>query len=294
TAVLELLRANALVTEGIPDDLAHFVVAREGDAVVGVAGLEPYEDTALLRSVAVAASHRGTGLGRRLVDRVLDDAAALGMAEVVLLTETARDWFPRFGFSPTTRAQVPAAVKNSVEFAEACPESATVMSARPGPPVMRALPLHVLVVCTGNSARSQVAEALLATLGGERIAAASAGARPAERVNPGALEVLARHGIEWAGREPQSIDAVADRRWDVVITVCDHAKEACPVLPGQPVMVHWGLPDPAHVPGEAERRAAFEATFVTLERRIRALLDLPLETMTDAERQRSLRALAAD
>jgi arsenate reductase len=111
-------------------------------------------------------------------------------------------------------------------------------------------------------------------------------------VNPGAVEVLARHGIPWTGREPQSIDAVADQRWDVVITVCDNAKEACPVLPGQPVMVHWGLPDPAHIPDEAERRAAFEATYAVLERRIRAMLDLPLESMTDAERQRALRAFA--
>jgi protein-tyrosine-phosphatase/N-acetylglutamate synthase-like GNAT family acetyltransferase len=291
-AVLALLRAEGLVVEGIPDDLAHFLVARTGGgAVVGVAGLEPHGESALLRSVAVAPAHRGTGLGRRLVERLLDDAHAAGIGEVVLLTETARDWFPRFGFAPTTREQVPAAVRGSVEFTGACPDSATVMSARPGAPVLRAGPVRVLVVCTGNSARSQVAEALLATKGGTRIEAASAGSRPAERVNPGAVAVLARHGIAWEARAPQSIDAAAARRWDVVITVCDHAREACPVLPGQPVMVHWGLPDPAHVEGEAERQAAFEDTFAVLERRIDAMLELPLERMSDAERQRALRAL---
>jgi arsenate reductase len=156
----------------------------------------------------------------------------------------------------------------------------------------RRAPLRVLVLCTGNSARSQVAEALFTSLGGTRVQAASAGTRPAARVNPGAVEVLARHGIAWTGREPQNIDAVLDERWDVVITVCDNAKEACPVFPGAPVLVHWGLPDPAEAPEGDARRAAFEATYDELERRIRAALELPLESMEPADRQRALRALA--
>jgi protein-tyrosine-phosphatase len=74
--------------------------------------------------------------------------------------------------------------------------------------------------------------------------------------------------------------------------VCDNAKEACPVFPGAPVLVHWGLPDPADAPEGAARREAFEATYGELERRIRAALELPLESMQPAERQRALRALA--
>jgi protein-tyrosine-phosphatase len=125
----------------------------------------------------------------------------------------------------------------------------------------------VLVLCTGNSARSQIAEALLATRGRAAVEVASAGARPAPRVHPLALEVLRAHGIEWPERTPRAIDAVADREWDYVITVCDHAREACPVLPGHPAAVHWGLSDPARVEGtEEERRRAFEETYGLLER----------------------------
>ncbi|HEX5820090.1 MAG TPA: arsenical pump-driving ATPase [Gemmatimonadales bacterium] len=282
--VLALLRSSKLMVEGVPDDLQGFVVARAGETLLGVAGIEAHGESALLRSVAVVPEQRGSGIGKRLVDAALERAMAAGARDVVLLTEDADGWFERFGFERIQRDAAPEDVRRSAQFTGACPDSATVMRRRS--------PLRVLVLCTGNSARSQVAEALLSTLGEQRIQASSAGSRPAERVNPGAVEVLARHGIPWAGREPQSIDAVADQRWDVVITVCDNAKEACPVLPGQPVMVHWGLPDPAHIPDEAERRAAFEATYAALERRIRAMLELPLESMTDAERQRALRAFA--
>ena len=282
--VLALLRSSKLMVEGVPDDLRGFVVARTGDTLLGVAGIEAHGESALLRSVAVVPEPRCSGIGKRLVDAALERAVAAGARDMVLLTEGAGGWFERFGFERIHRDAAPMGVKQSAQFTGACPDSATVMRRR--------APLRVLVLCTGNSARSQVAEALLVSLGEQRVLAASAGSRPAERVSPDALDVLARHGLEWTGREPQSIDDVADERWDLVITVCDHAREACPVLPGQPVMVHWGLPDPVQIPDGTERRAAFEATYAALERRIRALLDLPLESMTDAERQRALRALA--
>jgi arsenite-transporting ATPase len=282
--VLALLHASGLMTDGVPADLAGFVTAREGGALVGVAGVESHGESALLRSVAVTPARRGAGIGKRLVDAALARALAAGARDVVLLTDDAHGWFARFGFEQITREAVPAGVKQSNQFQGACPESAAVM--------YRRAPLRVLVLCTGNSARSQVAEALFTSLGGTRVHAASAGTRPAARVNPGAVEVLARHGIAWTGREPQNIDAVLDERWDVVITVCDNAKEACPVFPGAPVLVHWGLPDPAEAAEGEPRRAAFQATYDELERRIRAALELPLESMEPADRQRALRALA--
>ena len=87
-------------------------------------------------------------------------------------------------------------------------------------------PFRVLVLCTGNSARSQIAEALLATRGAGRVEAVSAGSRPAARVNPYAVEVLREHGIAWEGRTPKGIDGVAGERVDLVITVCDNARDA--------------------------------------------------------------------
>jgi arsenate reductase (thioredoxin) len=143
---------------------------------------------------------------------------------------------------------------------------------------------RVLVLCTGNSARSQIGEALLATLGVARrtglVEAASAGSRPAPRVNPFAVETLAAHAIDWHGRVPKSIDDVAGQSFDLVITVCDNARDACPFFPGAGVQVHWGLPDPADEHEPAAARAAFEATYRALRERIEALLALPLEVMS--------------
>lgn len=153
---------------------------------------------------------------------------------------------------------------------------------------------RVLVLCTGNSARSQIAEALLATRGAGRIEAGSAGSHPAPGVNPFAVQVLARHGIAWNGRVPKGIDAVLGAPWDLLITVCDHANESCPLFPGTPPRVHWGLPDPAQVTGDdATILAAFEETFVALDRRIGALLALPLGSLPRPELERAAREIHA-
>jgi len=147
-------------------------------------------------------------------------------------------------------------------------------------------PFRVLVLCTGNSARSQIGEALLQTRGAARAAgrvtALSAGSRPAPRVNPYAVETLAAHGVQWDGRTPKSIDDVAGEAFDLVITVCDNAHEACPYFPGARTQVHWGLPDPAEETEPAAARHAFAATFDALSRRVDALLALPLESLDAA------------
>ena len=135
---------------------------------------------------------------------------------------------------------------------------------------------RLLFLCTGNSARSQMAEAILNAKGQGRFEAASAGSRPVARVNPHALETLREFNIPWAGHPPRSIDGLDREQWDFVITVCDRAKEACPIFPGQPVLAHWGMPDPAAVEGDdATRRAAFRDAFLDLSRRIDLLLALP-------------------
>lgn len=138
---------------------------------------------------------------------------------------------------------------------------------------------RILVLCTGNSARSQVAEALLTTLGAGRIEARSAGSHPAPHVNPHAIDVLARHGIAWGDRTPRHVDSLADQRFDLVITVCDNARDACPLFPGAATQVHWGLPDPAEEIDPARARAAFLRTYDELRRRIERLLALPLDTL---------------
>ncbi len=142
-----------------------------------------------------------------------------------------------------------------------------------------ARPLGVLFLCTGNSARSQIAEALLTTRGRGRFRVGSAGTKPAARVNPGAVQILAEHGIDWTGRRPKTIDEVQDEPWDLVITVCDNAKETCPVFPGHPAFAHWGMPDPADVEDDVARARAFRDTLLVLGRRIDLLLALPVEKL---------------
>ncbi len=141
-------------------------------------------------------------------------------------------------------------------------------------------PLRVLILCTGNSARSQMAEALFNVKGAGRIVAESAGSRPAGEVNPFAIDALRTAGIEWSGHQPRNMDGLEQQRWDAVITVCDHARESCPVFPGQPVMAHWGMPDPAAIEGgdEAKRRA-FRDALLVLNRRIELMLALPIESL---------------
>jgi arsenate reductase len=135
---------------------------------------------------------------------------------------------------------------------------------------------RLLFVCTGNSARSQMAEAILNVKGKGRLVAASAGSQPAARVNPYAIATLQEFGIPWSGHPPRSLQDVADEHWDFVITVCDRAKESCPIFPGRPALAHWSIPDPAEVEGEdATKRAAFRGAFVDLSKRIDLLLALP-------------------
>lgn len=152
------------------------------------------------------------------------------------------------------------------------------------------MPFNVLVLCTGNSARSILGEMLFNHLGRGRITAFSAGSKPGGTVNPVALETLVKHGIPCAGARSKSwdefdADAVPPAPTiDFIFTVCANAaNETCPVWPGHPATAHWGIPDPAHVEPLAARRAAFEDAYQSLKKRIEAFLALPLETMTREE-----------
>ena len=126
-------------------------------------------------------------------------------------------------------------------------------------------PTRVLFLCTGNSARSRIAEALLRQRGGDDFVAASAGTDP-KGVNPCTIRVLAERGIDCTGARSTNVLEVLGEPWDVVITVCDRARQACPVFPGAHTSLHWGLEDPAEAEGtDAERLAAFERTAAELD-----------------------------
>ena len=161
--------------------------------------------------------------------------------------------------------------------------------------VTPANPRRILFLCTGNSARSQIAEAILTRKARGRFVVASAGSKPASRVNPLTVSVLREFGIDWAGHTPKGIDAVIDHPWDLIITVCDRAKETCPVFPSRPAFAHWGMPDPAEVAGNEDARLqAFRDTVHYLSRRIDLLLALPIEKLERMALELRVRAIAAE
>lgn len=141
--------------------------------------------------------------------------------------------------------------------------------------------LNVLVICTGNSCRSVLSEAVLNHLGADRVRAYSAGSSPIGRINEDALATLARHGLENKGYTSQSWDEFENQAIDIAITVCDNAaNEICPVYINSTVRAHWGLSDPGHVKGtDQEVIDAFEATYKIVEKRVNAMLQLPLEKL---------------
>ena len=160
-------------------------------------------------------------------------------------------------------------------------------------------PLNILFLCTHNSARSILAEALLNDMGGDKFRAFSAGSSPREnqQPNPLALEALQNIGISIDGLSSKSWDVFATPdapKMDLVITVCDNAAgEVCPFWPGQPATAHWGYPDPSEVKGsDDERLAAFRQTMLMIQKRLQLLVSLPLAGISPLTLQNEARNLS--
>lgn len=155
---------------------------------------------------------------------------------------------------------------------------------------------NVLILCTGNSARSIMGEALINDLGAGRLRGFSAGSRPKGEPHPAALKQLADNGHETTAFRSKSWDEFSGPQapqMDIVITVCDSADgEACPIWPGAPVRAHWGIPDPAAIDGEGQAEA-FALGYDQLEARVQAMLDLDLERLRPEELQKQLQAIGA-
>ena len=189
-------------------------------------------------------------------------------------------------------------------LAEACCSATPPVCSGPSEPVFPARkevkaskdPLRVLFICTGNSARSIMAEALLNREGLGRITAFSAGSRPNEAPHPLALNLLVELGYdvdEFRSKSWDEFTAKDAPSFDLIVTVCDDAAESgCPAFPGAPLTVHWGLDDPALVEGPVEaRRAAFRQSYRDLSARVTALVNLPLDTVPLTELASTLAAI---
>jgi protein-tyrosine-phosphatase len=159
--------------------------------------------------------------------------------------------------------------------------------------------LNVLFLCTGNSARSIMAECAANRWGAGRFRGFSAGSHPRGAIHPATLELLGGLGYEIAAlrsKSWQEFTSPESPPMDFIITVCDAAAgEVCPIWPGRPITAHWGLPDPAAFTGsEEEKRACFHRTYLALERRIRRLIALPVETLEPQDLRRRIEELAKE
>ena len=291
--VLRLLQEERLPVQDLADTRSvRLWVAEDGGRLVGAIGLEPHGDTGLLRSLVVAPSARGRGIGQELVAALEREARLAGVRQLVLLTQTAQPFFRALGYSVIARETVPDAVKASAEFRLLCPASAVCMSkflegaARPE---TAADAVRILFLCTGNSCRSILAEATFNHVAPAGWRAMSAGSQPTGSVHPRSLALLAREGISTDGCHSKSWDALPETP-GIVITVCSSAAgETCPAYLGQALRTHWGVDDPARATGtDGQVEAAFVSAYRTLRRRIEAFLALPLaELRRDPARLKS-------
>lgn len=160
-------------------------------------------------------------------------------------------------------------------------------------------PYNILILCTGNSARSIIGEALINTMSAGRLKAYSAGSHPTGRVNPFAIEVVRGLGYPVENLRSKSWDEFSvpgAPELDFVITVCDKAAgEVCPFWPGQPITAHWGFPDPAEVQGTDDvKRAAFAQTLRQMRRRVELFLSLPIESLDGFAIEKKVRAIGQE
>ena len=146
---------------------------------------------------------------------------------------------------------------------------------------MESKPYKFLFLCTGNSARSIIGEYLLRHLGGSRFQVVSAGSFPTGKVNPLAVQVLKDvYNIDASGARSKSWEEFKDVEFDFVVTVCDNARETCPLWPGQPIVAHWSSPDPAAGEGtDAEKYRAFKDVALQINRRLQLFTSLPLDKL---------------
>ncbi len=291
TAIRALLESSGLPTSDLESARPEFVAIREQGQVVAAGALQRFGSSALLRSVVVAEDRRGSGLGHAIVLELERLARVARIDRLILLTETAASFFARHGYQVIERSAAPADVQGSEEFRSLCPNSATCMAK-----VCADRPCNVLFLCTGNSARSILAEALINQSGRGKFRGFSAGSHPRGAVHPIALELLQHMKIPTEGLRSKSWDEFAAPGaplLDFVFTVCDNAAgEVCPYWPGQPMTAHWGLPDPAAVEGtETDKWLAFRSTFQALDNRIKIFMSLPLASLDRVKLRERLNAI---
>lgn len=253
---------HAFATLGHPDRLAVFRLLNR----FAPRGARPTEIAAALNLKPNTLSHHLADLTASRLVTVTRDGRSLYYAVNLDVTEALIGYL-------------------ALDIGRARPDLLSPLLAPPKEPAMRDTGFNILFICSGNSARSIFAEALLRDLGQGRFQAFSAGTRPNSALNPFALDVLARNGHDISGLRSKHISEFQQPdslTMDFVFTVCDTAAaEECPPWPGQPITGHWGLPDPVRATGtDAERALVFAQTYAALRRRVAAFVALPFGTLS--------------
>ena len=286
-AIRALLERSGLPTSDLESARPEFAVIHQAAQVVAAGALQRFGTVALLRSVVVAPDRRRSGLGRSVVSELERMARDAGIGRLILLTQTAAEFFARHGYRAIERSSAPDEIQASEEFRSLCPASALCMAKDLGgwtqKQAMANRPYSVLFLCTGNSARSILAEALINQWGQGRFRGFSAGSHPKGTVHPIALQLLKKMNMPTEGLRSKTWDEFAAPGappLDFVFTVCDNAAgEVCPYWPGQPITAHWGLPDPAAAGGsDTDKWLAFRDTFRVLDNRIKLFTSLPIDS----------------
>jgi arsenate reductase len=256
-----LLQSAKLPADDLNFDRHLLVGFYDGVEPVATGGLEVYGDYALLRSLSVKMGIRGQSLGSTITDHLIAEARKRGLKAIYLLTETAHVFFLKKGFKDIDRKDVPTEVRSSSEFTNVCSDTAICMYFD-----LSVVPKRkILVLCTGNSCRSQIAHGYLSYLGKDKVDVYSAGIE-AHGVNPRAIAIMKEDGIDIAQHTSNTVDEYARMSFDYVITVCDNAKEQCPYFPAQVEMFHHDFPDPAKAQGTEHE---IEKTFRDVRNMIR-------------------------
>ena len=197
---------------------------------------------ALVRSIAVSDSSKGRGLGKEIISSLEKIARDKKITSLYLLTTTAAEFFHKLGYSQLKREQAPAEIKNSTEFRDVCPSSATLMHKE------LSSQKKLLFVCIENSNRSQMAQAFATLYGGNNIKAFSAGSNPSGKINPKAIKAMNELGYNLEKNHSKSLQEVeSEAPFDVVVTM--GCGDACPWMPAKK-FIDWQIPDPRNMEGQ--------------------------------------------
>lgn len=299
-AIRVLLEEAGLPTSDLEATKPNFTLLREPGAIVAAGALQRFGSLALLRSVVVAPDRRGAGLGVMHRARAREGRECRAGPPAVSSYPNRSGILCASGLSRDRTKRSPAGCPGergvSLAVSDLCDlhDESTVRFTVAHSVTDR--PYNVLFLCTGNSARSILAEALINQWGRGKFRGLSAGSHPKGAVHPIALQLLQRMNLPTEGLRSKSWDEFAvpgAAPLDFVFTVCDNAAgEVCPYWPGQPMTAHWGVPDPAAVEGtDADKWVAFRETFRLLDNRIKIFTSLPLATLDRIKVQERLDAI---